>query len=85
MDEFMKDIPEDNKNLMNGMYKIFENVAKGENPDPREMKKMREEISDAFQQFFCDPMTEEDKEAERKDSDIILNRLKEIHNPKEDE
>lgn len=85
MDEFMKDIPEDNKNLMSGMCKIFESVAKGEKPDPTEMKKVREEMSDAFQQLFCDPMTEEDKEAERKDSDIILNRLKEIHNPEKDE
>ena len=80
MDEFMKDVPEDNKKMLDGMYKIFESVTKGEKPDPEEMKKIREEMSEAFQQMFCAPITEEEKEEERKDSDIILHRLKEIHN-----
>jgi len=81
MDEFMKGVPNNNKQLVNDMFKIFDSATKGEKPDPEDMKKMTEEMADVLQQVFCGPMTEQEKAEERKDSDIILKRLKELHGP----
>lgn len=79
IDKVIKDVPDNNKQLINGMFKIFESATKGEKPDPEIMKNITEEMTDVVQRVFYGPMTEKEKEEERKDSDIILKRLKDLH------
>lgn len=64
---------------MRGCSSMLESLSKGEQPSSEDIKQMREEFSEAMQSFFAGEMTEEEKEKERKDSEIIMDRLQKLN------
>ncbi len=68
-----------NASDMGGLNKILKFFSTGERPSPEDLKHFQEELSDSIQTIFCGKMTDLEKEEERKDSEIVLNRLQEIH------
>nr|QBK91936.1 MAG: hypothetical protein LCPAC304_02780 [Pithovirus LCPAC304] len=64
---------------MSGLNKMLKFFSTGEYPSPEDLKHLQEELADSLQTMFCGKLTDLEKEEERKDSEIVLNRLQEIH------
>ncbi len=68
-----------NASDMSGLNKMLTFFSTGEYPSPEDLKHLQEELADSLQTMFCGKLTDLEKEEERKDSEIVLNRLQEIH------
>lgn len=73
--EMIKDNPH-----MQGVVKMLDGLSKGEGPSAEDMKQMQEGMTEMLSSFFNGELTTEEKETERRDSEIVLHRLREIHN-----
>lgn len=73
--EMMKDNPH-----MQGVVKMLDGLSKGEGPSAEDMKQMQEGMTEMLFSLFNGELSTEEKETERRDSEIVLHRLREIHN-----
>lgn len=73
--EMIKDNPH-----MQGVVKMLDGLSKGEGPSAEDMKQMQEGMTEMLSSLFNGELSTEEKETERRDSEIVLHRLLEIHN-----
>jgi len=74
-----KGIMKDNPH-MQSVVKMLDGLSKGEGPSAEDMKQMQEGMTEMLSSLFNGELSTEEKETERRDSEIVLHRLREIHN-----
>lgn len=77
--DYPKEMMEGNPHVQ-GVVKMLDSLSKGEGPTSEDMKQMQEGMTEMFSSLFNGELSTEEKETEQRDSEIVLHRLREIHN-----